>query len=213
MFTVWKFMRSALRLVAVTVLTDIVALVLLAIAATVAGIPPERDVLPVNTTPLVVQVVLPAQGSPASRLVAPIAPTTSLAAVLCAAWQESNAGACPATSAVAQAYWPELTEQPQTIYVGLLWPDCVASAPHFNVEFFGNVESAVVTLHCHSTGAWFGGPSQRGSNTEAAPILQLVIVPTAPIGGRQVWVYREDRVERWLEDDARTTLLGVVTIR
>jgi hypothetical protein len=213
MSTVKRSVQRVLRWVAIAVLADIVVIVVLAITATVAGAPPEHDVIPVNTTPLAVQVVLPPLGSPASRLSAAIAPTTSLGAARCAAWQESNAGACPDTSALAQMYWPELTEQPQTIYVGLLWPDCIASAPHFNVEFSGNVESANVILHCHSTQAWFGGPSYLGRNSVGAPVLQLVMVPTAPIEGRQLWVYREDRVERWLEDDVRTTLLGVVAIR
>jgi len=208
--------KQAAPVGAASLLTLLLGLALLLLAATIAGAPPEHDIVPIGTHALKVRVVtslaFPAISHVWGPVWGPIGPSTSLAFVRCAAWQEGHASGCPDEFALAKAYWPELTPEPATIYVGLLWPYCIASAPHFNVEYSGGVTSTNVTLHCHHTLPWAGGPSERGSNTAAPPSLQLILVPTAGMSAGPVWVYREDRTERWIQDDSQITLLGQVMI-
>jgi len=174
----------------------------LAFASAVAGAPPEHEVLSNGGRSIAYRVA-----DTPTTLYGPIAPTTSLAAARCEAWLQLHTEACPDTALPSQ-FWPELQDTPDSLYVGVL-AYCDMTPEHFNVEVG---DGTSLTLHCHSSAAWIHvGP--RAMGVVSQPITHLLVVSTAGWPPGQYWVYREDRVERWLSDQVETSLLGAVDIR
>src|SRR6266851_8434962 len=184
-------------------------LVLYLVVGTVAGAPADHDVLMYGARAVPVQVVSnsPPQ-SPRAYVIGPLLPTTSLAAVRCEAWLQSNSGTCPDDAILTSDFWPDVRQAPLSLYVGLFSTCGMSySAEHLNVDY----STPNLTLHCHQAAPWvsWGRPPLGVS---AAIVTDLVVVPTAQMSPGQLYVYREDRVERWWSDEVTTTLIGVATL-
>ena len=178
------------------------ALVLLAMYGLTSS-PSEHDVYTDGGTPLAYTV-----GSvyPGVHVMGPIAPTLSLADVRCDAWLQQHTGSCPNEPTLAATYWPSLRQEQQTLYVGVL-NSCDKNQAHFNLEYIG----FYLILHCHETAPWLHlnrGP--MGANMEI--LAELVIVSTSHMEKGSLYVWQDDRVERWVSDLSQRTLLGVVAI-
>lgn len=174
------------------------ALVVVSVVAIFAGsiTPPNHDVLSAGSRAIDYQVI----ETPYVRIL----PTTSLADARCQAWRHSRGYNCPNAAALAGAFWPQLQQVPEMLYVGLT---CATSPAYFNVEYTGRS----VIFHCHLAQAWLHfEPHSIGVN--AVPDVALVMVPTAQMRSGMLSVYQEDRVERWLNDQVTITQLGTVTV-
>ena len=172
----------------------------LAFASAVAGAPPEHEVLSRGGHSIAYR------SAYTPNLFGPIAPTTSLAGARCEAWLQLHTEACPDTALPSQ-FWPELQDTPDSLYVGVL-AYCDMMPEHFNVEVG---DGTILTLHCHWSAPWIN-LTRPPMGVVGQPITQLVVVSTAGWTPGKYWVYREDRVERWLSDQVETSLLGAVDI-
>jgi hypothetical protein len=171
---------------------------------TVAGAPPEHDVTTMGGRSIPFRTATP---DPQAHVYGPIAPTTSLGDARCQAWRQNHSGACPDDSALAGTYWPALQPSDRTLYVGVA-AYCDPESNHFNLELG---RGASLVLHCHYAARWVN-LERPPAGVVAEPIITLLIVSTATWSPGRYSIYREDRLERWLDDQVTTTLLGTVTV-
>jgi hypothetical protein len=148
-------------------------------------------------------------------------PTQSLADMRCQMWHSDrlnpyNSEPCPTAPAFDSAYLPQLSQSPQTLYVGwricgVFWPTqngVQTQYTGFNVEY--TAQSRTLTIHCYSAKAWIsiGGPHYA----RGVPNTAILLVPTARMAPGQLRVLQEDRIERLIGDETTETLLGTATI-
>jgi len=196
--------RSTVRVAAAVVITLPLVLSLVYLGGYLAGAPAEREVLRVGHMPVAAEVVSPSL----PQVYGPLVPSTSLSTIRCEAWSQRHPGPCPDEATLAAAYWPQVEQAPQTVYAGIL-STCDTAPEHFNVEYF----QGILTIHCHTAGrlayVWQGPPH---SDSRAEVVSVLVTIPSAGMQPGPLWIYREDRVERWISDIVTQNLIGLVTI-
>jgi hypothetical protein len=186
------------RIIALAIPAAVVALVA---AAFVTPAPHEihaADAMPVNaqlvySSPFVV-------GYPV------VQPSQSLDTIRCEIWrtrgQYRPASACD-SSALAHAFFPNLTQNPTTLYVP--WTPC----SNFNVEF--RSPSRTLVIHCYSAEPWIW-TAPRMMGVEAQPRLALLLIPTQSIPPGNIAIVQDNRIERFLHDDSYEFPLGIATI-
>ena len=179
----------------------------LALANAIAGAPPEHAITTAGATPIDYQVGYGA-GFANGRVVAGLAASsTSLDDFRCAAWRASGREqSCPTATELAKTLWPGVRQTPGTIYVGIYSSSCYPSAGHLNVEYY----AGRLVLHCHVAAPWVKFERHLGGGPP--PSIELVMIPTAGIPHGTLTVVLDDRVERWLNDQVTTSLLGTVAI-
>ena len=192
------------RVAAIGCVTTPLLVAILVLVGTVAGAPPEHDVITMGGRSIAYQTSTP---YPQAHFYGAIAPTTSLDDARCQAWRQAYRGACPDATALRGTYWPGLQAAPQTLYVGVL-AYCDLDPSHFNLEL-GRGPSLV--LHCRATARWLN-LERSPMGVVAEPITDLLVVSTASWKPGRYTVYREDRLERWLFDQVTTTQLGTVNV-
>jgi hypothetical protein len=137
---------------------------------------------------------------------ASIPPSQSLDSIRCEIWhtrgQYSSPSSCNST-ALAKAYFPNLTQNPATLYVP--WTPCAG----FNVEF--GAPSRTLVIHCYSAEPWIS-TAPRFMGVEAQPRLALLLIPTQSIPPGNVTVVQDFRTERFLHDDMYQSQLGIASI-
>jgi hypothetical protein len=193
---------SAANTAAAGLVTIPLVLSLIYFGGVAIGAPVEHDVLPEGHTPITWEVA-----EPSGYTYGPLAPTTSLTNARCQSWLQDHPGTCPDEQTLAGMYWTKLDQAPQTVYVGIL-STCETAPGHFNVEYF----QGILTMHCHSAGRLVNVWQGPHSDARAQVVSLLVAVATAGMKRGPLWIYREDRVERWISDIVRLELIGVVTI-
>ena len=187
------FMRGCLTLI-------VGVLVLLAVV-TIAGAPPNHEILSAGSRAVAYQVAY------GTYVPGPIAPTTSLTNARCQAWLDSHSNPCPDAATLAAKYWPSLQPAPDTLYVGFQ-PNCGWESPVFYVELY---PESSVTIHCHWTKPLidFERPPM---GVTAQPGFTLLVLSTSTWTPGQYWVYQQDLVERWGSANSQTWFLGMVQV-
>jgi hypothetical protein len=185
------------RAVAVSVLVAMAVLIAIAF-----GTPAAHEIHSAGATDLHPQL---ASTNPPVYDYPPIQPSQSLDTIRCEIWtaHHQNASPCPDTAALAQAYFPDLTQRPTTLYVP--WTPC----PTFNVEFLP--QGRTVVIHCYSARPWIYA-EPRAMGTVAAPLLGLLLIPTQSIPAGQVDVVEDFRTEHVLGDSSYEFQVGTATI-
>jgi hypothetical protein len=177
-----------------------VAVVVLVIGAFVT--PQAHEIHTAGATPLQARNV----DSNLFVVYASIPPSQSLDSIRCEIWrtrgQYSSASPCNST-ALATAYFPDLTQNPATLYVP--WTPCT----DFNVEF--DSSSRTLVIHCFSAEPWIS-TAPRFAGVEAQPRLALLLIPTQSIPRGNVTVVQDLRTERFLHDDIYQSQLGIASI-
>jgi hypothetical protein len=165
--------------------------------------PQAHEIHTTGATPVQAQNV---DSSPFVAGYASIPPSQSLDTIRCDIWrtrgQYSSASPCDST-ALAKAYFPNLTQNPATLYVP--WTPCAG----FNVEF--GAPSRTVVIHCYSAAPWIS-TTPRLMGVEAQPRLGLLLIPTQSIPPGNVTVVQDFRVEHFLHDDIYESQLGIASI-
>lgn len=185
------------------------ALILVGLAVAVSWTPSIHEV---HTTGAIAITTLKVDASsPPVFISGDLTPSMSLADLRCQVLKYRASGPCPDPALLAQRFWPEVTQSPKTIYVGL--PASCApfdSSSGLNVEYVGS--SRLLVFHCFSARAWFVPPAPRMAGVTAAPTIILATISTAPIPAGSLTVVRDDRVEHLLGDDSTQVVLGRLTI-
>jgi hypothetical protein len=148
------------------------------------------------------------ESTPALGFSPRIQPSTSLTDVRCELWQLRN-GPCPDPATLARNLWPDLTQSPYTLYLGLPGSCSRQNGYGFNVEY---VEfSRTMIVHCYYAAPWVTLPNLRGS-TQSEPITVLMTMQIEAVSPGILSVVRDDRIERLFEDQSDHLQLGTVTI-
>jgi hypothetical protein len=184
--------------------------------------PATHDVHTPGGTSIRVGIAAPVtRNGPQAGLVS-LTPTQSLADVRCQMWHSDpfnryKSDPCPSDLTLAEDYWPQLAQSPQTLYVG--WTVCgtfwynpnglQTEYSLFNVEYIGS--SRTLTIHCYSARAWIRLPG-GAHYARAVPTTALLVVPTNRISPGRLSVVQDDRIEHLLGDETTATQLGIATI-
>src|ERR1044071_4995148 len=177
-------------------------------AGVAAGAPEEHAV----TTPgaEVVKVEFPTGIYEPRSGTGSVAPTTSLDQFRCEVWQQDPQQACPASDQLAISYWPDVLQQPDTLYLGVM-TSCGLSREHLDAEYL----RGTLPLHCHCAAPWWRferAPSGAQPQGVGRPSIELLVLNTANVPHGQVNVVFEERAERWFQDAVVQRNLGHVTI-
>ena len=136
-------------------------------------------------------------------------PTTSLTEMRCQAWLLRNPS-CPDPATLAKDLWPDVTQSPATLYLGLPQSCSRQYGRGFGVEYFGS--SRTLIAHCYYPAPWLRLPDLSGSGSQELPRTVLVAVQTETIGPGILVVVRDDRVEHFFSDQSDQYRLGAVNI-
>jgi hypothetical protein len=135
-----------------------------------------------------------------------ITPTLSVADVRCQIYRRTTSPICPDEAGLARAYWPELRQTRDVVFVGLRpTPSCI----HMNVEYLAGARKLL--FHCHQACAWLGINPVVGA-AQPADVTDVVMASTHGIRAGRLSLAREDRIEHWLFDPTSESGLGTVTI-
>jgi len=192
------------RVAAAAIITIPLLLAVVLFIGVAARAPQEHAVTTPGAVPVQAQLAF---GSYRPRSAAePVAPTTSIDQLRCDSWRVVFQEACPDSAQMAKTLWPDVLQEPNTLYVGIL-TFCLASPEHLNAEYL----RGTLTLHCHYASPWWRF-ERREMGVYAQMGIELVVVSTQNIPSGQVNVVLEERAERWIQDAVMQRSLGQVTI-
>jgi hypothetical protein len=138
------------------------------------------------------------------------APTMSLSAVRCDAWESRTRTVCPDDATLSVGLWPGLAQTPRTLYVA--FSSGSLGGPVTNVEY--EPRSRTLTIHgCAGRPLLvvrFGSPRE---GTELQASLGLLVVSTDGIPTGKMTVVGDGWIERLTGDEQRgSATLGTVEI-
>jgi len=191
---------------------------MLFLAVDACGTPVSHDIHTPGATPLTIQL---ADTDPLHALrFEPVTPSESLDTIRCEIWHELNppTSACPDSASLANAYFPRLTQSPETLYFS--WQRCgrtqavygtYSFATGFNAEY--RLSDRTLVLHCNSTGPWvyWFGMGIHGIGPLPPP-PSLVTVAATSFGPGTMRIVEDDRLEHFVGDQSTEFQVATATI-